>query len=92
MCLPWIECRAITSGKIEDPGSLKANDKTVLEVTVKVPHNALLSIVKDMAKDFDIDYELDLGLIVDLPLFGNLTIPLSRKGEIKIPVLSDLFK
>ncbi|GMN45117.1 hypothetical protein TIFTF001_014316 [Ficus carica] len=28
---------------------------------------------------------------VDLPVVGNITIPLSRKGEIKLPTLSDVF-
>ncbi|PQM37059.1 desiccation protectant protein Lea14 homolog [Prunus yedoensis var. nudiflora] len=66
--------RVIASGNMPDPGSIKSSGTTVLEVPVK---------------DWDIDYELDLGLIIDLPLVGNLTIPLSRKGEIKLPTLSE---
>ena len=81
----------IASGKMEDPGSLPGNEKTVLEVPVKVPHNILVSLVRDIGADWDIDYQLDLGLTIDLPLFGDFTIPLSRKGEIKLPTLSDVF-
>ncbi|CBI40415.3 hypothetical protein AAG906_027452 [Vitis piasezkii] len=83
--------RVIASGKMEDPGSLPGNEKTVLEVPVKVPHNILVSLVRDIGADWDIDYQLDLGLTIDLPLFGDFTIPLSRKGEIKLPTLSDVF-
>lgn len=81
----------VASGKMEDPGSLPGNEKTVLEVPVKVPHNILVSLVRDIGADWDIDYQLDLGLTIDLPLFGDFTIPLSRKGEIKLPTLSDVF-
>ena len=81
----------IASGKIPDPGSLKVEDTTALDVPVKVPHNVLVSLIKDVGRDWDIDYELLLDLIIDLPLVGNITIPISRKGEIKLPTLSDVF-
>ncbi|KAJ8748929.1 hypothetical protein K2173_013365 [Erythroxylum novogranatense] len=82
--------RVIASGTIPDPGSLKGNDTTMLDVPVKVPHSILVSLVRDIGADWDIDYELVLGLTIDLPVIGNFTIPLSRKGEIKLPTLSDL--
>ena len=83
--------RGIASGTIPDPGSLKASDTTMLDVPVKVPYNILVSLVKDIGADWDIDYELELGLTIDLPIMGNFTIPLSQKGEIKLPTLSDIF-
>ena len=83
--------REIASGNIPDPGSLKANDTTLLEVPVKVPYGILLSLARDIGADWDIDYQLDLGLIIDLPVVGNFTIPLSYKGEMKLPTISDIF-
>ncbi|KAA3458788.1 late embryogenesis abundant protein Lea14-A [Gossypium australe] len=83
--------RVIASGKVPDPGSLKASDSTMLDVAVKVPHSVLVSLIKDISADWDIDYELEVGLTVDLPLFGDLTIPLSQKGEIKLPTFKDFF-
>ncbi|KAK7394708.1 hypothetical protein VNO78_15243 [Psophocarpus tetragonolobus] len=83
--------REIASGTIPDPGSLKASDTTMLDVPVKVPHSILLSLARDIGADWDIDYQLDLGLIIDLPVIGNITIPLSQKGEIKLPTLSSMF-
>ncbi|KAG5565909.1 hypothetical protein RHGRI_001731 [Rhododendron griersonianum] len=82
------------SGKIPDPGSLPGNETTVLDVPVKVPHtnSVLLSLVRDIGADWDIDYELELGLTVDIPLIGDFTIPITSKGEIKLPSLSDLWK
>ncbi|KAK2995832.1 hypothetical protein RJ640_006171 [Escallonia rubra] len=83
--------REIASGNVPDPGSLKGDDTTMLDVAVKVAHSVLVSLVKDIGADWDIDYELELGLTLDLPLIGNFTIPLSTKGEVKLPTLSDLF-
>ncbi|KAL2468988.1 RING-type domain-containing protein [Forsythia ovata] len=75
----------IATGKAPDPGFLNANDNTMLNVSIKVPYNGLMGLAQDIRADWDIDYVLDLGLIVDLPLMGNITIPVSYKGEMKIP-------
>ncbi|KAH9604143.1 hypothetical protein KSS87_010483 [Heliosperma pusillum] len=83
--------RVIASGKVPDPGSIEEKTTTMLEVPMLVPHDILKSLVKDLWKDWDIDYELDIGLIVDLPVFGNFTIPLNSKGEIKLPTLGNIF-
>ncbi|KAI5421867.1 hypothetical protein KIW84_045346 [Lathyrus oleraceus] len=77
--------REIASGIIPDPGSLKAKDTTMVDVPVKVPYSILMSLAKDIGADWDIDYQLDVGLVIDLPVVGNFTIPLSRKGEVKLP-------
>lgn len=81
----------IASGTIPDPGSIKGNDTTMLDVPVKVAYSVLVSLAKDVSADWDIDYELDLGLTIDLPIIGNFTIPLSKKGEMKLPNLSSVF-
>ncbi|KAK4797126.1 hypothetical protein SAY86_029452 [Trapa natans] len=83
--------REIASGRIPDPGSLNGSDTTKLDVPVKVPYSILVSLVKDIGADWDLDYQLDLGLIIDLPVIGNFTIPVTSKGEIKLPTSSYLF-
>lgn len=86
MCVCWVvKLREIASGTIPDPGSLKAKEKTMVDVPVKVPYSILMSLARDIGADWDIDYQLDLGLVVDLPAIGNFTIPLSRNGEVKLP-------
>ena len=80
----------ILSGKTENTGSLPAKEETVLVLPVRIEHTILLSLVKDIGEDWDVDYELDLGLTIDLPLFGDFTIPLSWKGEIKLPTISSI--
>lgn len=84
--------KAIATGKMPDPGSIKANGITLLEVLVKVPYNILKSVAKDVGSDWDIDYELLLSIIIDLPIFGDITIPLSHKGEFKLPTITDILK
>lgn len=74
-----------------DPGSLKGKETTRMEIPLKVPYDFLISIMKDARRDWDIDYELRVGLTVDLPIIGNFTIPVSKKGELKLPTLSDVF-
>ncbi|KAI3681811.1 hypothetical protein L6452_36616 [Arctium lappa] len=81
----------IASGTVPDPGSLNGNSDTLLNVEIKVAHNALITLVKDIAMDWDIDYEIEVVLVVDLPLIGEVSIPVTRKGEIKLPSLSDFF-
>lgn len=83
--------REIASGTVPDPGSLKAGDMTMLNVPLKVPHSVMVTLAKDIGADWDVDYELGIGLTIDLPIFGNFTIPLNKKGAIKLPSLSDLF-
>ncbi|XP_073313685.1 desiccation-related protein PCC27-45-like [Primulina huaijiensis] len=84
--------RIIASGVVPDPGSLKGNDDTMLDVGIKVPHSVLVSLIKDIGADWDVDYLLEIKLIVDLPVVGNITIPLSQKGEMKLPSFADFFK
>ncbi|KAF3328667.1 late embryogenesis abundant protein Lea14-A [Carex littledalei] len=83
--------REIASGTIPDPGSLKGDDITKLEVPLKVPYSILMSIMKDVGRDWDIDYDMCIKLTIDLPIFGNFTLPVSKKGEVKLPTLSDIF-
>lgn len=90
-CVYLFGFREIASGTVPDPGSLKGNDTTMLNVGLKVPHSVLLSLAKDIGADWDIDYELGIDFVFDLPVFGNITIPVSSKGEIKLPTFSDLW-
>ncbi|EAY73096.1 hypothetical protein OsI_00972 [Oryza sativa Indica Group] len=58
---------------------------------VDVPYDFLVSLARDAGRDWDIDYEMRVGLTVDLPILGNFTLPLTKSGELKLPTLSDVF-
>nr|CAD1824089.1 unnamed protein product [Ananas comosus var. bracteatus] len=78
--------RVIASGTMADPGWIAAaGEVTKLEVPVKLPYDFLISLMRDVGRDWDIDYQLDVGLTIDLPVVGNFTIPLSTQGELKLP-------
>jgi LEA14-like dessication related protein len=84
--------KEVASGTIPDPGWIEdSGEITKLEVPAKVPYNVLITIIKDLGRDWDIDYELQVNLTIDLPIFGNITIPLKTAGEFKLPTLSDFF-
>ncbi|BAB32715.1 putative late embryogenesis-abundant protein [Oryza sativa Japonica Group] len=83
--------REVASGTMPDPGSLTAGDTTRLDIPVKVPYDFLVSLARDAGRDWDIDYEMRVGLTVDLPILGNFTLPLTKSGELKLPTLSDVF-
>lgn len=83
--------RVIASGAMPDPGWITASGKTKLELPVKVPYDFIVSLIKDLGKDWDIDYVLEAGLTIDLPVVGSFTIPLTTEGEMKLPTLRDLF-
>ncbi|AQK92452.1 Late embryogenesis abundant protein Lea14-A-like [Zea mays] len=83
--------KEVASGTMPDPGWIAASGSTALEIPAKVPYDFLVSLVRDVGRDWDIDYELQVGLTVDLPIVGNFTIPLSTSGEFKLPTLKDLF-
>ncbi|CAM0878748.1 unnamed protein product [Alopecurus aequalis] len=84
--------KEVASGTIPDPGWIEDDSEvTKLEVPIKLPYNFLITLIKDLGRDWDIDYVLDVGLIIDLPVIGNFTIPLSTSGEFKLPTLGDFF-
>lgn len=83
--------REVASGTMPDPGSLTAGDTTRLDIPVKVPYDFLVSLVKDVGRDWDLDYEMRVGLTVDLPIVGSFTLPLTKSGELKLPTLSSIF-
>ncbi|KQK03375.1 late embryogenesis abundant protein Lea14-A [Brachypodium distachyon] len=84
--------REVASGTVPDPGSLAGGGATTsLDVPVKLPYDFLVSLVKDAGRDWDLDYEMRVGLTVDLPVVGSFTLPLTKAGELKLPTLSDIF-
>ncbi|KAH9308019.1 hypothetical protein KI387_035930 [Taxus chinensis] len=83
--------RVIASGTILDPGSIIAKEKTRFKVPVKVPYNFIISILRDVGKDWDLDYEWEIGLTMHIPIVGKFTLPISTSGTLKLPTLSDIF-
>ncbi|XAR63019.1 hypothetical protein NMG60_11022803 [Bertholletia excelsa] len=75
---------------MKDQKSLEAKTETPLEAPVKVPFSSIVGLVKDIAGDWDIDYQLDMVLTFNIALVGAYKIPVTIKGELKLPKLSDI--
>ncbi|KAI4979628.1 hypothetical protein ZWY2020_016381 [Hordeum vulgare] len=68
--------KEVASDTIPDPGWIEdSGEVTKLEVPAKLLYDFLISLIKDLGRDWDIDYELLVKLTIDLPIIGNFTIP-----------------
>jgi len=83
--------REITSGNVAHTGSVAPNSDTSIEVGSKVAYSFLMNLMRDIGADWDIDYDFDVGVKLKLPIIHSFTIPLHKKGTIKLPTLSDMF-
>ncbi|KAL1809429.1 hypothetical protein ACET3Z_026419 [Daucus carota] len=82
--------RELVSGTSPNPEPLKANTTTELDLDMKVPFTMLLSLARDIAADLDTDYDLQINVVGNVPAMGDVTIPISNKGQMKLPTLKDL--
>ncbi|XP_041001331.1 uncharacterized protein LOC121247063 isoform X2 [Juglans microcarpa x Juglans regia] len=82
--------RKLVSGLIPDAGTIHAHG----EETVKIPVNLVYDDIKNTYDDIKpgriIPYRIEVDLIVDVPVFGRLTLPLEKTGEIPIPYKPDI--
>ncbi len=84
----WL--REIASGTLSDVAGVAASAATVTEVMSEVSYDFLINLMKEIGSDWDIDYDFDVGMKVNLPVVGEFNIPLHKKGCIKLPTLSEL--
>ena len=82
--------RKLISGLIPDAGTLKAHG----EETVKIPVTLIYDDIKNTNADIKpgsiIPYRIKVDLLVDVPVFGRITLPLEKTGEIPIPYKPDI--
>ncbi|XP_077252935.1 uncharacterized protein LOC143892305 [Tasmannia lanceolata] len=82
--------RKLVSGLIPDAGTIHAHGSE----TVKIPLTLIYDDIKETYDDIKpgsiIPYRIQVDLIVDVPVFGRITIPLEKKGEIPIPYKPDI--
>ncbi|KAE9450512.1 hypothetical protein C3L33_17590, partial [Rhododendron williamsianum] len=82
--------RKLVSGLIPDAGTIHAHGSE----TVKIPLSLIFDDIKNTYDDIKpgsiIPYRLKVDLLVDVPVFGRLTLPLEKTGEIPIPYKPDI--
>ncbi|MCL7046045.1 hypothetical protein MKW94_009453 [Papaver nudicaule] len=79
----------MASGKMADPGLLMPLNLTLLVIEVKVPYSVVITILRDVSTEWAIEYELQLCFTFDIPVIGDITIPITEKGVIKLPTISE---
>lgn len=82
--------RKLISGLIPDAGTISVHGSE----TIKIPITLIYDDIKDTFHDIKpgsiIPYKIKIGLIADVPVFGKITLPLEKEGEIPVPYKPDV--
>lgn len=75
---------------IPDAGTIHAHGEETVKIPVTLIYDDIKSTYDDIKPGSIIPYRLKVDLIVDVPVFGRLTLPLEKTGEIPIPYKPDI--
>lgn len=82
--------RKLVSGLIPDAGTIHAHGSETVKIPVCLIYDDIKSTYNDIQPGSIIPYKVKVDLIVDVPVFGRLTLPLEKTGEIPIPYKPDI--
>ncbi|KAL6971821.1 hypothetical protein U1Q18_031503 [Sarracenia purpurea var. burkii] len=82
--------RKLISGLIPDAGTLHAHGSETVKIPVTLIYDDIKSTHESIKPGSIIPYRIKVDLIVDVPIFGRLTLPLEKTGEIPIPYKPDI--
>ncbi|KAJ9173920.1 hypothetical protein P3X46_017007 [Hevea brasiliensis] len=82
--------RKLVSGLIPDAGTIHAHGKETIKIPVNLIYDDIKSTHHDIRPGSIIPYRIKVDFIVDIPIFGRLTLPLEKTGEIPIPHKPDI--
>ncbi|KAG0496516.1 hypothetical protein HPP92_001207 [Vanilla planifolia] len=82
--------RKLVSGLIPDAGTIHAHGSETVKIPVLLIYDDIKSTYHDIKPGSIIPYKVKVDLIVDVPIFGRLTLPLEKKGEIPVPYKPDV--
>ncbi|XP_078440962.1 late embryogenesis abundant protein, group 2 isoform X2 [Wolffia australiana] len=77
--------RKLVSGLIPDAGTIHAHGSETVQIPIKLIYQDIKDTYDDIKPGSVIPYKIRVGLIVDVPVIGRLTLPLEKTGEIPIP-------
>lgn len=77
--------RKLISGLIPDAGTIHAHGAETIKIPVNMVYDDIKSTYHDIKPGSIIPYRIKVDLIVDVPVFGRVTLPLEKKGEIPVP-------
>lgn len=82
--------RKLISGLIPDAGTIHAHGEETVKIPVVLIYDDIKTTYADIKTGSVIPYNIKVELIVDVPIFGRLTLPLKKDGEIPIPQKPDV--
>lgn len=82
--------RKLVSGLIPDAGTIHAHGSETVKIPVVLIYDDIKSSYHDIKPGSIIPYKVKVSLIVDVPIFGRLTLPVEKKGEIPVPFKPDV--
>lgn len=82
--------RKLVSGLIPDAGTIHAHGEETVKIPVTLNYGDIKNTYDDIKPGNVIPYRVKVDLIVDVPVFGRLTLPLEKTGEIPIPYKPDV--
>ncbi len=82
--------RKLISGLIPDAGTIRAHGSETVKIPVSLIYDDIKSTYSDIKPGSIIPYKIKVDLIVDVPVFGRLTLPLEKTGEMPIPYKPDI--
>ncbi|MCD9559313.1 hypothetical protein HAX54_017210 [Datura stramonium] len=82
--------RKLISGLIPDAGTIHAHGSETVKIPINLVYDDIKSTYRDIQPGSIIPYRIKVDLIVDMPVFGRLTLPLEKIGEIPVPHKPDI--
>ncbi|KAL8549193.1 hypothetical protein ACS0TY_008153 [Phlomoides rotata] len=82
--------RKLVSGLIPDAGTIHAHGQETVKIPVCLIYDDIKNTYSSIQPGSIIPYRVKVDLIVDVPVFGRLTLPLEKTGEIPIPYKPDV--
>ncbi|KAL5990724.1 hypothetical protein ACLOJK_011628 [Asimina triloba] len=82
--------RKLLSGLIPDAGTIGAHGSETVKIPMKLIYDDIKQTFDEIKPGSIIPYTIKVDLIVDVPIFGRLTLPIEKKGEIPIPHKPDI--
>ncbi|CAN1248100.1 Desiccation protectant protein Lea14 homolog [Linum perenne] len=82
--------RKLVSGLIPDAGTIHAHGEETVKIPLTLIYDDIKSTYADIQPGSIIPYRIKVDLIVDVPVFGRLTLPLQKTGEIPVPYKPDV--
>ncbi|XVF08396.1 hypothetical protein REPUB_Repub06bG0222700 [Reevesia pubescens] len=82
--------RKLVSGSIPDAGTVHAHGEETVKISVTLIYDDIKNTYDDIKPGSIIPYKIKVDLIVNVLVFGRLTLPLEKTGEILIPYKPDI--